>query len=169
MKRAIQRRRQAWTPWKNSESSSCGAVYLHLQQEQRRSWRILRAERLSFEWKLANSAKTAPKKNFAHVNRNKRLTEHILLLRHSSGFLINCDQERAKLLQTTFLGFFHEDERSTPVLHPRTQTYMADPLITELEFRRALDGLSPHKDAGPVGLFPKVLKTLNSHIAPVLA
>ncbi len=40
-----------------------------------------------------------------------------------------------------------------------------DPLITELEVRRALDGLNPHKGAG----LPKVLKALNSHIAPVLA
>ncbi len=46
---------------------------------------------------------------------------------------------------------------------------MADPLITELEVRRALDGLNPDKGAGPDGLFPKVLKALNSHIAPVLA
>ncbi len=47
-----------------------------------------------------------------------------------------------------------EDEGSTPVLQPRTQTYMTDPLITELEVRRALDGLNPHKGAGPDGLFP---------------
>ncbi len=38
VKRAIQRRRQAW---KNSENSSCGTAYLRLQQEQRRSRRIL--------------------------------------------------------------------------------------------------------------------------------
>ncbi len=46
---------------------------------------------------------------------------------------------------------------------------MADPLITELEARRALDGLYTHKGAGPDGLFPKTLKALNSHIVPVLA
>ncbi len=46
---------------------------------------------------------------------------------------------------------------------------MADPLITELEIRRALDGLNPDKGAGPDGLFPKVPKALNSHIAPILA
>ncbi len=40
------------------------SAYLRFQQEQRRSRRILRVERLSFEWKLANSAKTAPKKFF---------------------------------------------------------------------------------------------------------
>ncbi len=50
----------------------------------------------------------------------------------------------AELLKTTFLGFFREDEGSTSVLQPRTQTNMADPLITELEIRRALDGLNPH-------------------------
>ncbi len=58
---------------------------------------------------------------------------------------------------------------STPVLQPRTQTYMADPLITELEVRHTQDGLNPHKGAGLDGLFPKALKALNSHIAPVLA
>ncbi len=52
----------------------------------------------------------------------------------------------------TFLGSFREEEEgSTPVLQLRTQTYMADPLITELEVRRALDGLNPHKGAGPDG------------------
>ncbi len=46
---------------------------------------------------------------------------------------------------------------------------MADPLITELEVRCALDGIYPRKGAGPDGLFPEVLKALYSHIAPVLA
>ncbi len=46
---------------------------------------------------------------------------------------------------------------------------MADPLITELEESRALDGLDSHKGPGPDGLSPSVLKALNSHIAPVLA
>ncbi len=104
-----------------------------------------------------------------HVNRNKRLTARILQLRHTSGSLINSDQEMAELLEMTFLGFCREDERSTAVLHSRTQTHMTDPLITELEVRRALDGLNPHKGAGPDGLFPEVLKALNSHIVPVLA
>ncbi len=127
-------------------------AYLRLQPEQRRFRRILRAERLSFEWKLANSAKTAP----------KRLPARILQLRHPRGSLINSDQER---LKTTFLGFFRDDEGSTPVRQPRTQTYMADPPITKLEVRRALDGPKLHKGAGPDGLFPTVLKALISHIA----
>ncbi len=46
---------------------------------------------------------------------------------------------------------------------------MADSLSTELEVRRALDGLNTHKGAGPDGLFPKVLKALSSHISTVLA
>ncbi len=73
------------------------------------------------------------------------------------------------LLKTTFLGFFREDEGSTPVLQPRTQTCVADPLIIELEVRRALDGLNPHRGAGADGILPRVLKALNSHISPVLA
>ncbi len=44
----------------------------------------------------------------------------------------------AELLETNFLGFFREDDESTPVLQQRTQTYMAEPLITELEVRCAL-------------------------------
>ncbi len=50
-----------------------------------------------------------------------------------------------------------------------TKNTTSYPLITELEIRRALDGLNPHKGAGPDGLFPKVLKALNSQIAPILA
>ncbi len=99
---------------------------------------------------------TAPQKFFAHVNRNKRLTARILQLRHPSGSLINSDQEMTELLNATFLGFFREDEGSTPVLQPRTQTFMAGPLITELEVRRAPGGLNPNKGAGPDGFFHKV-------------
>ncbi len=46
---------------------------------------------------------------------------------------------------------------------------MADPLITELEARRALIGLSPQKGTGPDGLFPKVINALSSRISYVLA
>ncbi len=35
-----------------------------------------------------------------------------------------------QLLRMTFLGFFREDEGSTPALQPRTQTCRADHLIT---------------------------------------
>ncbi len=61
VKRAIKRRREAWATWNNSSNATSAAAYLHLKQEQRRSRRILRAERLSYEWKLANSAKLATK------------------------------------------------------------------------------------------------------------
>ncbi len=61
-----------------------------------------------------------PQTFFVHVNRNKRLIARILLLCHPSGSLINSYQEMAELLKTTFLGFFREDEGSTPVLQPRT-------------------------------------------------
>ncbi len=71
----------------------------------------------------------------------------------------------AELLKTTFLGFFREDEGSIPVLQLRKQTYMADPLLTELEVRRTLDGLKSHKCAGPDGVFPKVIKALISKLA----
>ncbi len=46
---------------------------------------------------------------------------------------------------------------------------MADPLITELEIRRALDRLNHHKTAGPDGLSPKVLKAHSYNISPVLS
>ncbi len=63
-----------------------------------------------------------------------------------------------ELLKTTFLGFFREDEGSTPVLQPRTQINMADPLINELKIRRAPDGLNSHKGAGPDGLSLRLSK-----------
>ncbi len=67
-----------------------------------------------------------------------------------------------------FLGFFREDVGSNSVLQPRTQTYMADPLINYLDGRRAMDGINPHKGAGPVGLFPKVLNALTPTLPPYL-
>ncbi len=69
----------------------------------------------------------------------------------------------------TFLEFFREDEGSTPVIQPRIKISMTDSLISELEVRRALDGLNPHKGSGPDGLFSKVPKAFDSHISPVLA
>ncbi len=126
------------------------------------SERILLAERLSYEWKLANSAKTAPKKIY-HVNRNQLLNARILQLRHPSSFLLNSNQETANLLKTTFIGFIREDEGSTAVFQPRTETCMADPLTTELEVGLAQDYLNTHKGARPYGLFHKALKALSSH------
>ncbi len=75
----------------------------------------------------------------------------------------------AELLKMTFLGFFPENEGSTPVLPPHTQTCITDPFITELLWTRARHCLNIHKDAGPYGFFPKVLKDVSSHIDIVLA
>ncbi len=126
-----------------------GSIQRATQQEQCRSRRILRAERLSYRWKLANSAMTAPKTFLQILNRNKRLKARVLRPRHSSGSLINSDQEMAGLLNTTFLDLFREDEGSTPIYKPRTQPCMANPLTTEPEVRRALDCHNPHKDHVP--------------------
>ncbi len=95
----IQRRREAWTTWKNSSNATSAAAYLHLQQEQRRSQRILGAERPSYEWKLANSAKLAPKNVFANVNRKKRMGTRSQRLLHPDGSPATTDQGMADLLK----------------------------------------------------------------------
>ncbi len=79
-----------------------------------------------------------------NVNRNKRLAVCILQLRQPSDSLSNLNQEMAELLKKIVLFFLCEDEGSTPVFKPRTQTCMVDLLITELGVRRALDCLNPH-------------------------
>ncbi len=112
------------------------------QQEQRRSRRALRAERLSYEWKLANSAKLAPQKNFAHVNRNKRMGTRIQRLLHPDGSPATTDQEMADLLKLKFQGFYRKDKGSTPTFHQRTEIRMPNPHITELENQRALEALN---------------------------
>ncbi len=101
VKRTIQQRREAWTTWKNFSNATSAAAYLYLQQDQRWSRRILRAERLSYEWKLAHSAKLAPKKIFAHVNRNKRMGTRIQRLLHPDGSPAATDQKMAALLVVT--------------------------------------------------------------------
>ncbi len=45
---------------------------------------------------------------------------------------------------------------------------MANPHIKEPETQRPLKDLNPNKGAGPDGLFPNTLTTLNPNIAPVL-
>ncbi len=65
------------------------------------------------------------------------MTVRIPQLRHPNGFLINSGQEMAGLLKSTLLDFFREDDESSPVLQPHTQTRVADPLITEMECKRA--------------------------------
>ncbi len=121
VKRATQRHREAWTSWKNSSNATSAAAYLHLQQEQRRSWRILRAERLSYEWKLANSAKLASKKCFTHENRNKRMGTRIQRPLHPDASSATTDQQMTDLLKQTFQGFYRKDKGPTPTFHPRTE------------------------------------------------
>ncbi len=83
-----------------------------------------------------------PQQTFAHVNRYKSLTSRILQPRHPNRSRINSDQKIAELLKAIFLCFFRDNEGSTPVFQPRTQTCRANPLVTELEARCALDCLA---------------------------
>ncbi len=57
------------------------------------------------------------------------------------------------LLKNVNICYYSRKLGSTPVLQPRTQTWMAKALITDLEVRRALGGINPYKGAGPDGLF----------------
>ncbi len=81
-----------------------GACFL--QQQQRRSLRTRRAEHLSYEWKLANSAKLTPQKILAHVNRNKRMETRIQCLLHPDGSPATTDQEMADLLKQIFQCYY---------------------------------------------------------------
>ncbi len=64
--------------------------------------------------------------------------------------------------------FYRTDKGSTPTFHPRTEIRMANPHIKEPETQSALEDLNSNKGAGPDGLFPNTLTTLNPNIAPVL-
>ncbi len=163
MHQEIAWRWQFWTSGKNSSNAASAAAYLHLQQEQRRSRRIPRTERLFYEWKLANSAKFAPKKIFAHVNRNKRMGARIQRPLYLDGSLVTTDQEMADLLKQTFQSVYPTDKVSTAIFHARTEIRMATPHITESETHRALEALNPNKGCGPDVFFSKALKTLSPH------
>ncbi len=122
------------TPRSLDSSNATNAVtYLRLQQEHGRSLRILRADRLSDEWKLANSAKLAPKNFFAHINRNRRMGIRIQRLLHPNDAPATTDQEKADLLEQTFQGFDCTDKGSTPTFYPHTEIRTANPHITESE------------------------------------
>ncbi len=64
VKRATQRRRGSWTSRKDSSNDTNAIAYLRLHQEQRKPWPVLRAERLTYEWKLANTPKISAAKCF---------------------------------------------------------------------------------------------------------
>ncbi len=103
-----------------------------------------------------------------HVNRNERLNARILQLRHSSGPFVNSDQEMVELLKATILVFLSRGSGVNPRI-PITHTNLhSSPLITELEVIHTLNCLNPHEVVSPDRLFPKALKALSSHIAPVL-
>ncbi len=67
----------------------------------------------------------------------------------------------AEILKTTLLGFFRGDEGSTPVLQPRTQTRMADPLLLTLKSGLLWIALTLIRALALMGLS---LKALSSHI-----
>ncbi len=114
-------------------------------------------------------SQVGPQKNFARVNRNKRMGTRIQRLLHPDGSPATIGQEMADLLKQIFQRFYRKDKGSTPTFHPRIEIRMANPHITESETQRALEALNPIKGAGPDGLFLKALKTLSPYIAPTLS
>ncbi len=73
-------------------------------------------ERLSYEWKLANSAKLASKIFFAHVNHNQRMGTRIQRLLHPDVSPATTDQEMVDILKQTFQGFCRKDKGLTAFL-----------------------------------------------------
>ncbi len=80
-------------------------------------------------------------------------------LRRLNDSRINSEQVMMELLKMTFFDFFREVEGSNSVFQPKNTN-----LHGWLEARRALDCLNPHTDAGPDGLFTKILEALSPHI-----
>ncbi len=104
--------------------------------------KLMWTESLSYEWKLENSAKfppPSPKKNLAHVNRNKRMGTRMQHLLNPDGCTAIIDQEMTDLLKQTFQGFYRTDKGSTPTFHLRTKIHMASTHFTESETQRALE------------------------------
>ncbi len=67
----------------------------------------------------------------------------------------------ADLLKRTFQVFYLTDKGSIPTFHPRTEIRMKKTHVAESETQRALEVLNPNKGVGPVGRYPKALKTLS--------
>ncbi len=74
-----------------------------------------------------------------------------------------------EFLKTTFLGFCHEEKESTSASQPRTQTLMADPLITESGVRRALECFILTRVLAVKGFSPRYLTLYAPAFVVVLA
>ncbi len=107
---------------------------------------------------FSNSAKLAPKKFFAHVNRNKRMGTRIQRLLHPDGSPETTNQEMADLLKQTFQSFYRTGKGSTPTFHPRTEISMATPTSRNQKPKELSNPSTPIRELVLMGSFPKPFK-----------
>ncbi|XP_063615393.1 uncharacterized protein LOC134788435 [Penaeus indicus] len=152
---------------KGSYKSWC--VYKLLRNE---AQTIQRQAKYTYEKRIANVAKTNPKRYFAYVQANKKVRETVGTLEDDQGNIVANDSDKAQLLKTFFQSVYQAPSQLPGVvagLDHSSKPMLNDFIIDRTQVEDELLKLKVNKSAGPDGIHPAILKPLASVLADPLS
>ena len=131
--------------------------------------KLVRRAKRNEESRIAAAVKSNPKEFFSYVNSRKPIKNSIGPLKNENGRIVSKDLEMAELLNKYFTSVF--TRRNTSASPEAVIKYEGEQVLDKIVFtvediKTKIRKLNKYKAPGPDEFYPRVIKELESEIAP---
>ncbi len=168
VRRARDDKRRSWADWRRCPTT---ANWERFARDRNRLKTLIRRAQVAADLRLSNNMGKGNRRFFAHLNHFRMARKSIQNVRRLDGSDTVDLRETAQLFKETFSDVYKaDDHRPEPRFPERVLTsQMAALAFTPEATRTALEGVNPHKSAGPDGVHPSLIRTLASVLAAPIA
>ena len=159
VKRAIAQRAHRWSIFTQSGGHD---KWLSYKRARNKANKIAKQAKMAYELKIAQQARTNPKRYYSYVQSKAALRQTVGVLQDSEGRLSVSDSEKCETMKRYFEKVYKRDDGRLPAeLEMSYSTPQLDDIyVSGDEVLKILQGLKVTKSAGSDGLHPAIIKPL---------
>ena len=166
VKKAIERKKEAWKVWKETGSKKSKEEYKKKVTETKKK---IRNKKNALERRVAKCRKENPKMYYAFINRSRKTRSKIGPLTNEGKDQITDPREQAEVLNKYLASVFTVSGKDLPVAERYDgDSYLTDIKIEKEMVKKTIDNLNEHSACGPDGITTRVIKELRDEVAEPL-
>jgi hypothetical protein len=163
-KKVIKKRDALWKKYREFTSERNYKAYKAVRN---RVTKLIRADKISYQQKLARQFQSNPKRFYSYVRRTQTVKDKVMGLKKVGGEPTTTDQETATVFCDYFKDVFvTEDSWNVDLALPQDEDIEVE--ITEEKVKKLLKALKPDKSPGPDGIHPLLLRSVAEEVAKPL-
>ena len=166
VKKAIEKKKEAWKKWKESGSRRSKEEYKKKVTETKKK---IRNKKNALERRMANCRKDDAKTYYAFINRTRKTRSKIGPLTYEGKEQITEPKEQAEVLNKYLASVFTESGGNLPAIGQYNgDARLSDIQIEEITVKNIIEKLNDQSASGPDGIPTRVIKEMKDELAKPL-